>query len=80
MKVEVLGPGCRRCGALYETVMAAVDEVGVDVEVTKVQALDEIIARGILLTPALVIDGAVLSSGRELSQARVVELLRSAGT
>ncbi len=79
MKVEVLGPGCKRCGALYEAVVAAVAEVGVDAEVVKVQALDEILNRGILLTPALVIDGTVVSSGREPKQAKIEELLRAAG-
>jgi small redox-active disulfide protein 2 len=79
MKVEVLGPGCKRCGVLYEAVVAAVAEAGVDAEVVKVQALDEIMNRGVLLTPALVIDGTVVSSGREPSAAQIVEMLRTAG-
>ena len=79
MKVEVLGPGCRRCGVLYENVAAAIAELGVDAELVKVDALDQIMARGVLLTPALVIDGKVVSSGREPSQARIMTLLRDAG-
>lgn len=80
MKVEILGPGCKRCGALYDNVVAAAAEAGVEAEVVKVQALDEILAHGVMLTPALVIDGVVVSSGREPSLGKIVELLLAAGS
>ena len=75
MKIEVLGPGCPRCNALTASVKAAVTKMGLDAEVTKVTDINEITSRGVMLTPALVVDGQVKASGRVLSPEEIQEML-----
>lgn len=64
MKIEVLGPGCAKCEKLYERVAAAIEESGIECELEKVADINRIVAAGVLMTPALVIDGEVKLSGR----------------
>ena len=80
MKIEVLGPGCRRCEALAAAVKAAVTKMRLDAEVTKVTDIMEITSRGVMVTPALFIDGLVASSGRVPSPEEIEEMLSGAGT
>ena len=67
MRIEVLGTGCMKCRKQYDEVMKAVQATGVDADVVKSEKIDEIMKRGVMLTPSLLIDGAVVSSGRVLS-------------
>ena len=62
--IEVLGPGCANCVNLEKNAREAVLMAGVDAEVVHVTDRAEIMARGILNTPGLVIDGKVVSAGR----------------
>ena len=64
MKIEVLGTGCARCDALSAGVQAAVTKLGLSAEITKVTDINEIVAHGVMVTPALVVDGEVKVSGR----------------
>ena len=64
MKIEVLGTGCPKCQATVRNVEQAVKELGVQAEVVKVEDLSEITARGVMVTPALAIDGEIKCSGR----------------
>ena len=65
MKVEILGTGCPKCKKLYENTQAAVKELGRDdVEVVKIEDIGEITARGVMMTPALSVDGQVKSVGK----------------
>lgn len=65
MDVKVLGPGCAKCGKLYEEAARAVAACAVgEVELTKVERIDEIAAFGVMMTPALVINGEVKIQGR----------------
>lgn len=75
MKIEVLGPGCAKCGALYENALAAVRELGLECEVAKVSDIRQMASRGVLVTPALAIDDQVRVSGKVLSVAEIVDLL-----
>ena len=75
MKIEVLGPGCSRCAALAAGVQAAVTKMGLDAEITKVTDINEITSRGVMLTPALVVDGQVKASGRALSPEEIEKML-----
>jgi small redox-active disulfide protein 2 len=75
LKIEVLGPGCPKCETLEKNVQAAVQEMGIEAEVTKVSQIKDIAARGILMTPALSVDGRVVSSGHLLSVHQVKKLL-----
>jgi small redox-active disulfide protein 2 len=74
-QIKILGTGCRKCQKLYDDTVEAVRTARIDAEVVKVEKIDEILAYGVMLTPALVIDGKVVSSGRALKAAEIVELL-----
>lgn len=75
MKIEVLGPGCKNCESLEKATEEAIGKLGVDASVDKVTDYGQIAARGVMSTPALAIDGKVVSSGRVLSVREVTELL-----
>lgn len=62
-QIMVLGPGCFRCQALYENTLLAVDEFGLDAEVTKVEDISEMIRRQVLGSPVLVVDDEVVMAG-----------------
>ncbi|MBU1083732.1 MAG: thioredoxin family protein [Candidatus Omnitrophota bacterium] len=64
MKIEILGMGCPKCRKLYDNVKEAVKETGVEAEITKVTGIAEISGYGVIITPALVVDGKVKVSGR----------------
>ncbi len=74
-KIEILGTGCAKCKSLEASVREAVEHLGIDAEIIKVEKMDDIIARGVMMTPAVVIDGVVKSSGRVLSPADVEKFL-----
>jgi small redox-active disulfide protein 2 len=64
VRIEVLGMGCPKCKKLTENAKKAVAEAGVKAEVVKVMDMDKIVAYGVMMTPALVLDRKVMSSGR----------------
>jgi small redox-active disulfide protein 2 len=74
-KIEILGTGCPKCKALEQSARQAVDKLGIAAEISKVDKMDDIVARGVMMTPAIAIDGVVKSSGRVLSSADVEKLL-----
>lgn len=63
-KIEVLGTGCAKCKRLEKNVREAVKELGADVEIVKIDDFDEIVKRGIMMTPGLVLDGEIVAAGR----------------
>jgi small redox-active disulfide protein 2 len=75
MKIEVLGSGCAKCTTLYEAVKTAVNEKGVEAEVVKVEDMPTIMKYGVMSTPALVIDGKVVFSGKIASAAEIQKYL-----
>lgn len=64
MKIEVLGMGCPKCKMLYDNAHSAVKETGVEAEVIKVEDMDKITDYGVIITPALVVNGEVKMSGK----------------
>ncbi len=64
MKIEVFGPGCARCESLVANAKAAADKLGIAYELSKVSDLGEMVKRGVIVTPALAIDGEVKLSGK----------------
>lgn len=76
MKVEILGPGCAKCNKLMESVKEAVSELSVEAEITKVDKINEIMKYGVLMTPALVIDGKVKCSGKVPAVDQIKEWLQ----
>lgn len=67
MKIEILGTGCPKCKQLTEHAQAAVEELGIDAEIEKVTDINDIMQYGVMMTPALAIDGEVKSVGKVLS-------------
>lgn len=64
MKIEILGMGCHKCKQLYDNAKKAVDELGIDAELIKVEDMDKITEYGVMTTPALVVDGKVRVAGK----------------
>ena len=64
MKIQILGMGCPKCEKTYRNVLEAAKELGVDPHVEKVSTLEEIMKFGVMLTPALVVDGEVKVVGK----------------
>lgn len=64
MKIAVLGTGCAKCQKLEASVRQAVEELGVEAEIEKVQDLAAITSYGVMMTPALAIDGQVKIVGK----------------
>jgi len=64
MQIKILGTGCAKCSKLAELAELAAKETVADYTLEKVAEIDRIIAYGVISTPALVVDGQVLCSGR----------------
>lgn len=75
MKIEILGPGCPKCKKTAENAEKAARELGIEADVVKVEKLDEIAKYGVVITPALVVDGEVKVSGKAPSVDEVRRLL-----
>ena len=80
MKIHVLGSGCDKCKKLAANVQEAVARLGVDCEIEKVTDINQIIGFGVLMTPALVVDGKVVSSGKVLSPEEIEVFLKPAAS
>ncbi|HPM23840.1 MAG TPA: thioredoxin family protein [Phycisphaerae bacterium] len=78
MKIEVLGTGCKKCNMLEAATKAAADKLGIQYELLHVKDLGKIAAYGVMMTPALVINGQVKVSGKVPSEAELTSLLTSA--
>ncbi len=66
-KIEILGTGCPKCKKLAENAAAAAESLGIEYSLAKVTDINEIIGYGVMMTPALVIDGEVRSAGKAMS-------------
>jgi small redox-active disulfide protein 2 len=76
MKIEILGMGCSNCNRLYQNVLEAVKQSGKEVEVTKIEDIQKIMAYGVMSTPALVIDGIVKTAGKVPKVEDIKELIK----
>ncbi len=76
MKIEILGSGCAKCKLLAERAEAAAKELGADFTLVKVTEYPDIVARGVMSTPGLVVDGVVKSQGHVPTVAAIKDLLR----
>ena len=75
MKIQILGTGCPKCKKLGETADQAAQELGLDYELVKVTDINEITGFGVMMTPALAVDGEVKIAGRVPSLEDVKKLL-----
>lgn len=78
MQLLVIGPGCTKCKTLAQLTDQAVQELGVDAEINKVTDLNQIMARGVMMTPALVINGTVKVVGKVPSVGELKSMLAKA--
>ena len=77
MDIKVLGPGCANCRATFALLEQVARDKGVEVTLTKVEDMLQIMGFGILSTPGVVIDGKVVHSGGVPSRAKVEQWLSS---
>ena len=75
MKIEILGMGCPKCKKLFENAQTAAKELNVQADIVKVEDLQQIVSRGVMTTPALVIDGKVKTAGSIPDVAKIKELI-----
>ena len=76
MKIEILGSGCAKCKSVEKLVRNVVEELGINAEIVKVEDLQEIINRGIMMTPAVFIDGEAKIVGRVPTADEIKKLLK----
>lgn len=74
--VKVMGTGCKKCHQLYENTLAAAERIDAPIKVEYVTDIAEIATTGVMSTPALLVDGKVVSTGKVLSTGEVEEMLR----
>jgi small redox-active disulfide protein 2 len=74
-KIQILGPGCKRCVLLADTAKKAADELGLQYELEKITDINRFAEFGIMFTPALVVDGQVKVAGKVPSVEEVKKLL-----
>ena len=78
MRIEILGTGCAKCNLLEATAKKAADKLGIQYELVHVKDLGKIASYGVMMTPALAIDGKVKVVGKVPSEAELTTLLTSA--
>jgi small redox-active disulfide protein 2 len=75
-KIQILGTGCAKCNTLADNARAAVESLGIVAEFEKVTDIKNIMACGVMSTPALRIDGQVVSQGKTLKAEEIAKLLQ----
>ena len=76
MKIKVLGTGCAKCKKLYAEAEKAVAASGLAAQLEKVERIDDIVAYGVMMTPALVIDEVVKAAGKPVAAAQIEAWMR----
>jgi small redox-active disulfide protein 2 len=76
MKIQVLGTGCAKCDKLAENAKKAAEESGISCEVEKITDMKQIMAMGVMMTPALAVDGTVKVVGKIPSSDEIKKLIK----
>ena len=74
-KIQILGPRCPKCKKLTENAESAAKELGIAYEIEKVTDINEIMKFGVMMTPALAVDGQVKSVGKVISPDEIKKML-----
>jgi small redox-active disulfide protein 2 len=77
MKLQVLGPGCPKCRTLAELTEAAAPALGIEYELEMVTDINDIMTCGVMMTPALVVDGDVKVVGKVPAVEEIQNMLKS---
>ncbi len=80
MKIEVFGTGCPKCNMLEGNVKKVLSELNLKAEVVKITSIDEMVERGLMSTPALMIDGELVVAGRVPSVAELRGIIQTRGS
>ena len=75
-KIQILGTGCTKCQKLTENAKTAAEELGIECQIEKVTDLGEITKFGVMMTPALAVDGQVKSAGKLLDPEAIKPLIK----
>ncbi len=76
VKIEVMGTGCAKCKSLLKNVEKAVAESSISAEVIKIDSIQEIMDRGVMMTPALYIDGKSVMMGRTATVEEIKRMIK----
>jgi len=74
-KLQILGTGCAKCNDLAEKTVEAAKELGIDYELVKVSDINDIMSFGVMMTPALAVDGEVKVTGKVPGVGEIKELI-----
>jgi small redox-active disulfide protein 2 len=74
-KIQILGTGCPKCKKLAENAEAAAKELELEFEIEKVSDINEMMKFGVMMTPALVVDGQVKAVGKVPSSDEIKQML-----
>jgi len=75
VKIEIFGTGCPKCKQLTANAEAAVKELNIPAEIAKVTDIDKIVGSGVMITPALAVDGTLVAAGRLLNKEEIKKIL-----
>ena len=75
-KIQILGTGCSKCKKLTENAETAAKELGIDYEIEKITNINDIMNFGVMMTPALAVDGEVKVVGKIASVEEIKELIK----
>ena len=75
MRIEILGVGCPKCKQLTANAEAAVKELNIQAEIGKVTDIDKITEYGVMMAPALAVDGNVVSAGKVLTKDEIKKII-----
>ncbi len=78
MRIEVLGPGCPKCASTEQNVRKAIKELNIQAEVLKVTDIEVIIEKGVMYTPALIVDGKLVLQGKIPTVEQIKQLVKEA--
>ena len=73
--IKVLGPGCAKCKTTYNNVLEAVNQLGIEADITKIEDIEEMMKYNVLTTPVLMIDDVIKVKGRVADINEIKQLL-----
>lgn len=75
MIIKILGTGCDKCDTLEENVKEAINELGIEASIEKIESLLEIVKYGVMTSPTLIIDEKIVATGKVLKVKKIKELI-----
>lgn len=76
MKIEVLGTGCPKCKKTYNAIKEQLDKLGISAKLVKVEDVNDIVSKGVMITPAVMVDGEIKVEGKVPSVNEITSWLK----